>query len=68
MIWLQRDLDKIMAGVDIQGRPLLKEGKEKILDLYEARKNLYAFFSDAIVDNNGTIENTVKKILEVLPS
>lgn len=68
VIWLQRDLDKIMASVDIQGRPLLKEGKEKILDLYEARKDLYALFSDVIVDNNGTIENTVKEILEVLPS
>ena len=34
--------------------------------LYAQRAPLYARFADAVIDNNGTPEETVRKILEVL--
>lgn len=66
VIWLSRDLDKIMQDVDTQGRPLLKEGKSKILELYQQREPLYRQYADIIIDNNGSIDDTVNKIKEVI--
>jgi len=57
--WLNRDLDKIVQDVDIRGRPLLKEGKQRLYALYEAREALYRKSADVLIDNNGTIENTL---------
>ena len=34
--------------------------------MYEQRAPLYARFADAVVDNDGTPEETVEKILSVL--
>ena len=46
-------------------RPL-SSSKEAILNLYEERKSLYEGYSDYIVENNGTIEEVVQKIVDIL--
>jgi shikimate dehydrogenase len=55
--WLTRELSKLPT----EGRPLSQSGK--LESMYAIRKPLYDAFSDYIVSNDGTIENTVSEIL-----
>ena len=56
VLWLERDLDKLPT----EGRPLSM--KKDVRTLYQEREALYRRFADARVDNNGTIEETVRQI------
>ena len=60
ILWLQRDL----ARLPKDGRPISQ--RSDLAALYAQRAPLYARFADAVIDNNGTPEETVQKILEVL--
>ena len=60
IFWLQRDL----ARLPKDGRPISQ--RSDLAALYAQRAPLYARFADAVIDNNGTPEETVRKILEVL--
>lgn len=60
IIWLQRDL----AALPTNGRPLSQ--KAKLRDMYAVRSPLYAKFSDLIVENNTTANETVESILGIL--
>ena len=60
IFWLQRDL----ALLPKDGRPISQ--RCDLAALYAQRAPLYARFADAVIDNNGTPEETVRKILEVL--
>ena len=60
IFWLQRDL----ALLPKDGRPISQ--RSDLTALYAQRAPLYARFADAVIDNNGTPEETVRKILEVL--
>lgn len=56
--WLQRDI----SSLPIDGRPLSQLGK--LEEMWLNREPLYTRFADCIIDNNGTLENTVTKILK----
>lgn len=60
IVWLRRDA----ARLSTRGRPL-SQGAD-LPAMYAARAPLYARFSDCVADNNGTPEQAVEKILEVL--
>ena len=60
IFWLQRDL----ALLPKDGRPISQ--RSDLAELYAQREPLYARFADAVIDNNGTPEQTVQQILEVL--
>lgn len=60
IIWIQRELNQL----PIEGRPLSQ--KQQLEEMYNQRRPLYEAFADYIVDNNGTIEETVNKILNKL--
>lgn len=57
---LDRDLEKIINDLDTSKRPLLSSGKHVMYALYEARWPLYLKSADVIIDNNSTIEHTLK--------
>ncbi|MBQ7801636.1 MAG: shikimate kinase [Oscillospiraceae bacterium] len=61
LFWLRRELDKLPAD----GRPLSQV--TRMQDMYRVRKPLYEAFADHAVSNDGSIEDTVKQILEELP-
>lgn len=63
---LNRDLERIMEDVDTTSRPLLKEGKNKLIKLYEERWPLYLKSADIIIDNNNTIEQTIDQLKKVI--
>lgn len=60
IFWITRDLDLLATD----GRPLSLD--QKMTDMYAIRKPLYQEFADHIIDNNGTFQDTVRKILTIL--
>ena len=60
IFWITRDLDQLATD----GRPLSLD--QKMTDMYAIRKPLYQEFADHIIDNNGTCQDTVRKILTIL--
>jgi len=62
-VWIKRDLT---ACADHKERPLLADDPEKIYKLFEERKGLYERYTDLTVENDGTLEAAVNKILEGL--
>ena len=60
IFWLQRDISKLPTD----GRPLSQTGK--LQEMYARRAPLYARFADQIIDNNGTLDDTLKAIKEAL--
>ena len=60
VIWIRRSLKSLSTD----GRPLSQVSS--LETMYEARRPLYEAFSDYAVDNDGTIEQAVDRILEVL--
>ena len=60
IVWLRRD-----TGVlEKTGRPISL--RSDLNELYAQRKDKYARFADLTADNNGTPEETVRRILEAL--
>ena len=55
IFWLQRDL----AALPTEGRPLSVDLEK----MYQARRELYRAFADAVVDNNGLPQETAAAIL-----
>lgn len=60
LIYLQRDLEKLQTG---NGRPLSKDF-EALKKLYEIRKDIYQHSADICIDNNGTIDECIRRINE----
>lgn len=59
IFWLRRDLDKLPR----EGRPL---SAGDLAALYDRRRACYERFADHVIDNNGTVEQTVQAILDIL--
>ncbi len=60
LFWLTRELDRLPTD----GRPLSQS--TKLEAMYHVRRPLYEAFADQTIDNNGSLQSTVLKILEVL--
>ena len=66
IIFLIRPVENILQDVDVSKRPLLKDGKEKVLNLYKERYELYKEAADKIVINNGTINDVIHELKEIV--
>ena len=60
ILWLTRALAKLPTD----GRPLSQAGK--LSEMYEKRRPLYDRFADAVVSNDGPVEQTLAEILALL--
>ena len=60
IIWLQRDLNLLPTD----GRPLSQANR--LEDLYAKREPLYRKWADHIIDNNGSENQTIGRILDTL--
>ena len=69
IIFLDRPVEKILEDVDVSKRPLLKDGKERVINLYKERYELYKKYADEIVVNDKdmrhVIESLKNKILKI---
>ena len=61
ILWLRRDIAKLPTD----GRPISQS--RDLSELLRERTPAYTRFADHIIDNNGTVEETLCQILEVLP-
>ena len=61
ILWLRRDIAKLPTD----GRPISQS--RDLSELLRERTPAYTRFADHIIDNNGTVEETLCRILEVLP-
>ena len=55
-----------MKDVDTEGRPLLKSGRERILELYDRRIDKYRAAADYCIENKGSEEQVLKHLLELV--
>ncbi len=62
VIWLQRDLSQLFTTDD---RPLSKRAQD-LSRLYEERIPLYSKYADCVIDNTGTIEDTIRDLLNTI--
>jgi len=67
IIFIDRPIDHIIKDIEIGHRPLLKEGKGKVYQLYEQRLGLYQSFADFKVDNQSDLEDVLNTIKNNLP-
>ena len=56
ILWLTRELDKLPT----HGRPLSQTGR--LQQMYAVREPMYRRFADAVVSNDGTLEETMAQI------
>lgn len=68
IIFLDRPVDNILGDVDVSFRPLLKDGKEKLLKLYDERYELYNEYAEEIVKNDSDIREVIDRIKEIIKS
>ena len=66
VIYIDRPIIHILKDINVAHRPLLKDGKEKLNELYDQRHELYMHYADYHFVNDRTIEDIVDKILEVI--
>lgn len=68
VIFIDRAPDDIVTDVDVASRPLLKEGKQKVYDLYDERIATYRASADYTVPNNKTIEEVLEDMVHLIES
>lgn len=62
IIFIDRPIQKILEDININSRPLLKNGKDRLYNLYNERINLYKKFSDIEILNDKSLNNAVYNI------
>ena len=65
IVFIDRLPEKIVQDIDTESRPLLAAGRQKVLDLYAERIELYRRYHDHIIDNNGEREAALQALLEL---
>ncbi len=60
VFWLLRDIEKLPKD----GRPLSQ--KNPLAEMFKVREPMYRTAADSIADNNGSLEDTVRQILEAM--
>ncbi len=63
VVFINRPLELILDDIDVDSRPLLKDGKERIINIYRERIELYNKYLDIEVINDGSIEDVAKDII-----
>lgn len=66
IVFINRPIENIIEDVDVNTRPLLKDGKEKIYNLYEERIELYKNAADIEIENVGYLKDTIEIIKKEL--
>ena len=66
ILFIDRPVERIINDVDINSRPLLKDGKEKLYNLYDERYELYKKAADIQILNKGYLRDTIDIIINIL--
>ncbi|MBP7174743.1 MAG: shikimate kinase [Thermoclostridium sp.] len=63
LFFLDRPVEDILADIDTDHRPLLKDGKNKLMDLFNERYPLYIKACDIHVRETNTLEDAVNQVI-----
>lgn len=63
IIYVDRPIPLILEDIDTSSRPLLKDGAQRLYELYQKRHPLYLKACDYHVNNDGTLEEICTKII-----
>lgn len=66
IFFIDRPLENILSDIDISERPLIKEGKEKLVRIFNERYELYKSTCDVHVKNTGDIHSVISEIIAYL--
>lgn len=62
IVYIHRTPDEIVKSVNTENRPLLKDGPQKLFDIYNARHNTYLKYADVVVNNSGSFTEGVENV------
>ncbi|KPI54130.1 shikimate kinase [Clostridioides difficile] len=66
IVFINRPIQRILEDININSRPLLKNGKDRLYNLYNERINLYKRFSDIEILNDKSLNNAVYNITNAI--
>lgn len=66
VFYLDRSVDNIITDVTTADRPLLKDGPQKLYQLFDERHQLYLDACDHHVLNDGTLDDIVEHIINII--
>ena len=67
IVFIDRPIERIIEDVEVEHRPLLKNGRKDLYQLYEERIELYRSAADFRVENHSTMDEVLNEIKERLP-
>lgn len=68
IVFINRDIDDILKNVKLSNRPLLRDDKEKLHELYKERIYLYKKYCDYEIINESSLEESVNKVYDIVIS
>lgn len=68
IIYINRKTEDIIKDIDTSNRPLLKDKRERLYELFNERHSLYQKYCDIEVLNNSDISYIVDKIYDLMIS
>lgn len=66
IFFIDRPIEEIAADVNMQTRPLLKDGLDSLYQLHAERDPLYRQYADYIIENDGSQEKVLAQILDYM--
>ena len=66
VIYIDRPIEMIFNDIDDSNRPLLKNNKTNLYEMYELRYPLYKKYSDIVILNDACVEDIINKIIKIL--
>ncbi len=68
VFFINRDIKDIYKDIDINNRPLLKDNKEILFDIYEKRKELYINTAKYNINNKNKKRTLIEiyKIIDII--
>lgn len=66
IVFINRPVKDIIKDVNTSNRPLLKDGKSRLYELYAERYELYKLHCDYEIMNDRNLQDIVEKILDIM--
>ncbi|WP_082989411.1 shikimate kinase [Christensenella intestinihominis] len=66
IVWIYRDIERIISTIDTKKRPLLSEGAERVRGIFESRKERYEDSCHIRISNHDTIDGAAERIISAL--
>ena len=60
VVWIYRDIEETIADIDTSNRPLLREGAERLRDLFRERREMYAELGEPFTGNGAELAQLIK--------